>query len=78
MVFIPEVSNIILDNIGGKLVYSESLAPLWWNWYTRQVEGLCLNGHAGSSPVGGIKKGRDYGLFCAVTSPLLPFLPEQG
>ena len=31
--------------------------PLWWNWYTRQVEGLCLNGHAGSSPVGGIKKG---------------------
>ena len=34
-----------------------SHVPLWWNWYTRQVEGLCLNGHAGSSPVGGIKKG---------------------
>lgn len=32
-------------------------APPWWNWYTRQVEGLCPVGRAGSSPVGGIGKG---------------------
>ncbi len=33
-------------------LWSEYL-PLWWNWYTRQVEGLCSKGRAGSSPVRG-------------------------
>lgn len=34
----------------GKLTKS----PCGGIWYTQQVEGLCLNWHAGSSPVGGI------------------------
>ena len=29
--------------------------PPWWNWYTRQVEGLCPYGRARSSRAGGIK-----------------------
>ena len=45
--------------------------PLWWNWYTRQVEGLCLLRRAGSSPVGGILR-----IFEGLISPFFVPIPS--
>src|SRR5262249_35179706 len=42
------------DRAGGQLESPlQVFRPPWRNRYTRQVEGLCSKGRAGSSPVGG-------------------------
>lgn len=32
--------------------YNQPILPLWWNWHTRQVEGLCPFGRVRSSRIG--------------------------
>jgi len=53
----PVQSAMIFD-FCGMCAYTEAYSmPLWWNWYTQQVEGLCPIGHLRSSRSRGTKKG---------------------
>jgi len=49
-----------------RIGYNFHTMPPWWNWYTRQVEGLCPSGHLRSNRSGGTcgaNRAR-FALFC--------------
>ena len=49
-----------------QLCAATHISPLWWNWYTQQVEGLCPIGHLRSSRSRGTKRAADRIILSAV------------